>query len=145
MHADQFRQLLNRASTAAVGLAERFVSDDLNSDIRYHIILNQSYDGHATEQESLFPHDDGEEFDHATRAETVAQLCRDSRCPEWIDISVERVGPEYVVLRLLCCGRFTADHERMYYHDRNFGPFGIKSPDLPPNYREGDRFALPTA
>ena len=46
------------------------------------------------------------------------------------------------MFRLTCCGRYTADPARMYYGSRGLNPFAIKSPVLPPEFRDGDRFAL---
>ena len=39
-------------------------------------------------------------------------------------------------------GRYTDDNSKMYYASRGLGPFGVKSPELPPRFREGERFAL---
>jgi len=72
----------------------------------------------------------------------MALLCRDGRCPEWIDISVEAVGEGVTVFRLTCCGRYTADPGRMHYTRHGLGPFGVKSPVLPRGFREGERFSL---
>lgn len=47
------------------------------------------------------------------------------------------------MVKMLCCGRFTSDPQKMYYSERGFGPFGIKSPDLPRDYTEGLQFEIP--
>ena len=59
--------------------------------IRYHVLLNQSCDDHATSDDVLYPEDDGKEIDRISAETVVALLCRDGRCPEWIDVSVEAV------------------------------------------------------
>ena len=93
-------------------------------------------------------HHQGDSHQDLTRisAETVvALLHRDGRCPEWIDVSVEAIGTGFTLLRLLCCGRYTDDRKKMHYDDQGLGPFGIKSPVLPPNYVEGSKFDIPHA
>ena len=98
---------------------------------------NQSFDGNTTTDEVVFPEDNGREVNAASAEEVLKLLYRDGCCPEWIDIAAEAVGQDFTLLRLLCCGRFTNDLRKMYYQDRGMGPFGIKSPALPPDFAEG--------
>lgn len=143
MNANEFRTLLVAASTLAIRFARTCVSDKLSFDCRYHVLLNQSFDGHATDDVVLYPEDDGREFADQSEDQAIALLCRDRRCPEWIEVSVEASNPNYSLLQLLCCGRFTANRSSMYYESRGLGPFGIKSPKLPPDFTDGMRFRLP--
>ena len=139
----QFHILLVAASFVSLRLAQRYVSHDLPiGGFRYGVSLNQSHDAAATQDERVFPSDEGRIVEGLTEQEVVALLCRNGTCPEWIDIYPEAVGPGVTLFRLLCCGRFTPDPAKMYYTSRGLGPFGIKSPVLPPKFREGDRFAL---
>ncbi len=47
---------------------------------------------------------------------------------------------------MLCCGRFTANEQLLYYEDGEGErmPFHVKSPPLPPSYdpESGERFSL---
>jgi hypothetical protein len=139
----EFHQLLLTASNNAARFAERYVTPRLPDNFRYHVLLNQSFDGNATPDEVLYPQDDGKEVVRDSDKEVVALLYREGRCPEWIDVSVEAIGSGFTLLRMLCCGRFTNDLKKMYYSNRGLGPFGIKSPELPPDYVEGSRFNIP--
>jgi hypothetical protein len=73
----------------------------------------------------------------------VDLFCRDQRVPQWIDIAVAYRGAEHSHLSIICCGRYHCDDARLYYYDQGTQPFGIKSPTLPPGYKEGTRFWLP--
>jgi hypothetical protein len=69
-------------------------------------------------------------------------LCRQGKVPVWIDISVESVYKDQTIFRLLCAGRYTDNEEEFYYNKRETAMFGIKSPTMPPNYVEGQKFKL---
>jgi hypothetical protein len=139
----EFIGLLHKASVASVDFARRYVRNRLPDTYRYHLALNQSFDGHATPEERVFPEDDGREHTSVSMEGVADLLLRDGRCPEWIDVSVEAEGADYTLLRLLCCGRYSEDRSRMYYTDRGMGPFGIKSPTLPPGYADEGTFTIP--
>ena len=143
MTRSEFMSLLAKATTASVDFARRYVENDLPEAVRFHVLLNQSYDGNATADERVYPEDDGREYSCLSAHEVGNALLRDGRCPEWIDISVEAQSATDTRVCLLCCGRFTDDQHRMYYTDRGMGPFGIKSPALPFGYKEGTRFRVP--
>jgi hypothetical protein len=143
MTRDQFIVLLQKASVASVDFARRYVLNRLPEAHRYHVVLNQSFDGNATPEERVYPEDDGSEHTSISVEGVADLLLRDGRCPEWIDVSVEAEGADYTLLRLLCCGRYSEDQRRMYYTDRGMGPFGIKSPSFPPDYTDGGTFTIP--
>lgn len=144
MTRNEFIGLLREATAYSVEVARRFVENELPEPVRFHVVLNQSFDGNASADERVYPADDGREYVCLTEAAVGDALVRDGRCPEWIDISVEAQSAAETHVRLLCCGRYTADLRRMYYADRGTGPFGIKSPDLPVGFTPGVRFKVPT-
>ena len=144
MSEADFRILLIAASFLAVRFGQEFVSQDLPFNFRYSVHLNQSCDDHATPEHVLYPADDGKIVENIDENDVVMLLYRSGRCPEWIDVSAHRIGPSFTELQLLCCGRFTSNRDTMYYNDRGLGPFGLKSPVLPPDYVDGQRFELPT-
>ena len=137
-------------ATASTNLGDQIIMEAVRREIdevcadafQYSVDLNQSWDDNATADEVLFPSDDARTIEGLTEREVVALLCRDETCPEWIDLRVEVVGAGVTIFRLTCCGRYTADPGRMYYSSRGLGPFGVKSPVLPPRFREGERFSL---
>ncbi|MCP4990267.1 MAG: hypothetical protein GY928_30785 [Colwellia sp.] len=143
METNDFKTYLTSASYYAVKIAEDFVKNKLHYDFRYHVFLNQSFDGHASDENDLYPEDNDKELLNLEANDVAKILCRNNKIPEWIDISVEGTGKDFTLLRLYCCGRFTAEREKLYYFDRGQGPFGIKSPSLPLGYIEGKKFKVP--
>ncbi|MCA9146947.1 MAG: hypothetical protein H6821_02915 [Planctomycetaceae bacterium] len=140
-----FHVLLIASSFLAVRFGQRYVSQTLPFDFRYDVRLNQSCDDHATPDDVLYPDDNDRVVSCDSESDVVALLFRDGRCPQWIDISAARVGETFTEMRLLCCGRFTNDRDKLYYTRGGTGPFGIKSPVFPPDYKEGTKFLLPQA
>jgi hypothetical protein len=119
------------------------VANNLHESFRYHVLLNQSFDGNASTSVRVYPQDDDREYSSLSADEAVNVLVREGRCPEWIDISVEAESDSFTLMRLLCCGRFTDEPKQFYYTRQGTGPFGIKSPNLPLEHREGVRFPIP--
>ena len=144
MTRSEFMSLLTKATRASVDFARRYVENDLPETVRFHVLLNQSYDGNANAEEHIYSEDDGRELPSVTSDGVAELLVRDGRCPEWIDVAVEAEGGDHTLMRLLCCGRYTADESRMYYTRQGTGPFGIKSPNLPFGYAEGTKFRIPS-
>ena len=140
-----FRVLLIASSFMAVRFGQRYVTQTLPFDFRYDVHLNQSCDDHATPDDVVYPDDNDRVVYCGSESDVVALLSRDGRCPQWIDISASRVGDTFTEMRLICCGRFTNDRDKLYYTDGGTGPFGLKSPVLPPDYEEGTTFSLPPA
>ena len=138
----EFRVLLIAASFITVRFGQNYVTQSLPFEFQYHVNLNESFDT-ETDDDYLRPDDLGRTVDAASESDVVALLYRDGRCPDWIDVSVYRIGAGFTELRLICSGRFTNDRTKMCYHSRGLGPFGIKSPDLPPGFVEGSTFAIP--
>lgn len=144
MTRDDFGIILDKATASALAFAQKLVLQSLPVQPVYEVHLNQSFDELPATDSVLFPHEDNLVLKAQSRDSVVECLFRDGRCPEWIDISAHAVGPDFTLFRLLCCGRFTSDDSRMYYHSCGLGLFGIKSPDLPKSYQDGQRFALQT-
>ncbi|HBJ86960.1 MAG TPA: hypothetical protein DDZ88_24500 [Verrucomicrobiales bacterium] len=125
------------------------VTNDLPTDYRYVVYLNQSFDESPLEaDETIYPDDPfgvGDLSSPLSSVEIVQLLCRDDAVPEWIDISAYRVTDCFTVFSLHCCGRFTSNIKRLYYGDSDLCPFGIKSPVFPPRWKEEQgRFDLNT-
>lgn len=144
MTRDAFMDLLRRATADSIDFAKRFVTNDLPAAVRYRVLLSQSFDGNATSEDRVYPEDEGREIECLSPDEVGDLLSREQRCPAWIDVSVEAQSSTETLVRLLCCGRFVNDPRRMYYMIGGMGPFGIKSPDLPLGFVEGEtKFTLP--
>ncbi|WP_237229255.1 hypothetical protein [Rubinisphaera sp. JC750] len=146
MDKAEFAKLFQKASAACVEFAREHVTDLLPDATRYELFPNCSYDENPLrEDERVFPDDRlaDDEFHEMDATQVVDFLWRDGMVPEWIDLSVVSADEQHTVAELRCCGRFTANSELLYYRQRNMGPFGIKSPDLPVGYfGNPQRFSL---
>jgi hypothetical protein len=142
MRPNDFRTLLIAASFEATRFGQRFVFDVLPFTFRYVAYLNDSHDVGADPEFILYPQDEGKVVTLESESAVVDLLLREGRCPQWIDVAVHGVSPHFTLLRLRCCGRYTDERSKLYYDKRGLGPFGIKSPDFPKNWREGERFKL---
>ncbi|MDZ4403745.1 hypothetical protein [Prosthecobacter sp.] len=145
----KFEQALRGASEASRQFALTVVTNDLPTDYRYVVYLNQSFDESPLEADvTVYPDDPlgvGDLGSPLSTVEVVQLLCRDDAVPEWVDISAYRVTDRFTVFSLHCCGRFTSNIERLYYGDSDLCPFGIKSPVFPPRWKEAQgRFDLNT-
>ena len=143
MRPADFRLRLDAASLYATRFAATMIRDKLPFEFRYCAVLNASHDGNREADEIVFPMDDNVIHEDLDAKEVVELLCRDERVPQWIDIAVGFCGRDHSHLSLICCGRYHGDDSRLYYFDQGTQPFGIKSPNFPPRYKDGTRFRLP--
>ena len=134
MTRERFTHAMRLAAEAARAFAATMVTDDLPAECRFVVFLNQSCDDTLSEGEFVYPNDPlrvGNLTHSLTLDQVVDLLWRDSRVPEWIDMSACRTTPDFTLLSLMCCGRFTDHPDLLYYADSAHCPFGIKSPNLP--------------
>ena len=142
MRKVDFHFLLLGASYASFKFAEGMVSDELSTEFRYNVDLSMSHDSPDLTGFVVYPEDAGKRYTMLTAKEVVDVLCRDEKVPVWVDVSVESVTQGFTVFRLLCAGRFSGNPDTYYYSQGGSGPFGIKSPVLPPDHVEGKKFKL---
>jgi hypothetical protein len=138
----EFAVLLVTSTADAIAFARSMVLDELPANYRYRVFPNQSWDGPLEPDDVVYPNDsldDMHGYIEMGRNACIRYLYRDGRVPQWIDISVGAVAYDFTYIYLRCCGRFTADDERLYYKRFDRGPFGIKSPTIPPHIELGDR------
>lgn len=143
MRPEDFRFRLVAASFQTTLFASPMVQDILPFAFRYSVVLNQSCDDGREADETVYPGDDHQIHDDLSADNVIQLLCRDSKVPQWIDISVVFCSDAHTHLSLLCCGRYHSDEHRLYYFDKGTQPFGIKSPSLPAGFISGDRIRLP--
>lgn len=142
MLLSDFATLLDTSTADAIAFARSMVLDELPDSIAYRVFPNQSYDEHRAHDEVVYPDDSlahTHDYIEMGRDDCIRYLYRDGRVPQWIDISVGAVAHGLTYIYLRCCGRFTADDERLYYKQLGRGPFSIKSPAIPPHVELGDR------
>lgn len=135
---------LKHATHAAINFARQHITNETSDVVTYCVYLG--YDGPETEdlkEFRLFPEDKGKYFHRITAIEVVNLLWREDQVPVWIDIAVVASRKQETTMSLWCAGRYSGDEEKYYYRKRGTGPFGIKSPNLPYGYVQGELFTLP--
>ena len=142
MQEEEFKQLLLSATDQAKQFALNYIKNDLPVDNVYHIRLSLSHDDPSLTQFDIYPEDNGKTIKMADATTVVNTLLRKAKVPVWIDISVSEIIEDKTVLTLLCAGRYSDNEKELYYHQRGLGPFGVKSPNLPADYKEGTKFKV---
>jgi hypothetical protein len=141
-----FAARFTASAQAAWAFGRELIAEELPAVLMFRVPLNQSYDGHPPQPgEVRFPQDSGQHRAAALNkcdAQTVvAELWRDGRVPEWINLSVVGETGAETVIEVVCCGRFTDDDTRLYHAGEGAPPFHVLGPALPPR-RDGARFSI---
>lgn len=144
MTKSEFKILLNGASFISFKFAKQYLKNRLVPEFRYDVYLNISNDSPTLTQFDLYPEDDGNVEYGLTDVEVSELLYRKGKIPVWVNISVCKSDKKVTTFELLCSGRYSDNKEEYYYNSGGTGPFGIKSPILPINYKEGQKFRLKT-
>ncbi len=142
MTKQEFLFHLSGASFLTFKFAENFVKNKLSTNFKYNLHLNSSVDDKSQEKFDRYPEDNKKVYSNLNKNEVVELLYRKGKIPVWIDISVLNSNKNWTTLELICAGRYTNEKEELYYNKNGTGPFGIKSPTFPPNYKEGKKFKL---
>lgn len=142
MTKNEFLFHLKGASLIALKFAENYVKNKLTTDFKYNVILNVSTDDPSLIQFDIYQDDDGKMKLDLTDQEVIELLYRKGKIPVWIDINVLKSSRKSTTFNLLCAGRYSDDKKEYYYNKNGSGPFGIKSPKLPIDYKEGKKFKL---
>ncbi|MBV1849319.1 hypothetical protein [Catellatospora tritici] len=142
MDKDTFTSRFRQAAEMAHRFAQTMISEPLPDALSFRVRLNQSYDGHPPRPgEVRFPEDSSWEkassLHRVDLATAVAQLWRDGRVPEWINVMVTSETGTETVFEVVCCGRFTGDDEHLYHEREGMPPFHALGPWLPPRRHEG--------
>jgi hypothetical protein len=143
MQEEEFKLLLASATELAKQFALNYIENELPSNNAYTIRLSLSHDDAGLTQFDLYPEDNGKTVETADINTVITTLLRKGKVPVWIDISVSEIRENKTLLTLLCAGRFSDNINELYYHQRDLGPFGVKSPNLPVDYKDGIKFKLP--
>lgn len=142
MTKEEFLILINRASFVSFKFAEQYLKNKLVPEFRYDVFLNISQDDTSLTQFDIYPEDNERIETGLTDKEVCDLIYRNSKIPVWIDIAVNKSDRKVTTFKLLCAGRYSDDKEEYYYQSGGTGPFGIKSPNLPADYKEGQKFTL---
>ena len=149
MDKSVFSERLWRAAECARDFARTLVIERLPDAIRFEVHLNQSHDGNPLHpDERVYPEDTeripASRRSRLTREEAVELLWREGAVPEWVNLSVSREDGEHTLIGLECCGRFTANTQRLYHEREGYPPFHVLGPSLSPSYdsEKGGRFSL---
>lgn len=112
----------------------------------FRVRVNQSYD-HSDPRpgEVRFPEDSARDRAMALSrcdADTaIAELWRDGRVPEWVNVAVVDETGMATVIEIVCCGRFTDDEDRLYNAAEGVPPFHVLGPMLPASH-DGTPFGI---
>lgn len=142
MTKPEFNILLLGVSYVSFKFAQEFLLNDLKPTFRYDLELNASNDTPEETQFETYPEDNGKKHYNLTDKEVVNVLYRNDKIPVWIDIAVYKSNEETTTFKLNSAGRYSDDKNEFYYAQRGSGPFGIKSPNLPFNYKKGSKFRI---
>ena len=142
MTKDDFNAYLLSSAYLATKLTQPMVKERLTFDFRFTVKLNASYGVFDDSRFRRFPMDDGKILTSLTETETADILVRDEYVPVWIDINVSIVFKGVTILDLFCAENYSNKMEDFYYSQIGHGPFGIKSPPLPANWQQGEKFWL---
>ncbi|RYE23052.1 MAG: hypothetical protein EOP51_11670 [Sphingobacteriales bacterium] len=143
MQEEVFRLLLSKATAEAKAFASRYIKNQLRENNAYRIQLNISEDDPALTQFELYPEDKGTVIEWVDSDTVLSTLLRKGKVPVWIDIAVLEIDRNTTLLSLMCAGRYSGEESQFYYRDSERAPFGVKSPNLPIDYKEGVQFAIP--
>jgi len=144
MTKQEFLILINGASFVSFKIAQQYLKNKLIPEFRYDVHLNVSNDDPELTQFDTYPEDNERVETGLTDKQVRDLLYRNGKVPVWIDIAVHKSDRQITTFKLLCAGRYSDDKKEYYYQQGGTGPFGIKSPNLPINYQEGQKFKLKT-
>jgi hypothetical protein len=144
------RSVFHERLRSAVGLAVKFagsmILDILQNNPSFIVATNDSNDSNIKGGETRFGALDlkPNEFWGPLENENlvVDLLWKNGLVPEWIDVCLATDSKNRQYIELHCCGRFTADEERLYYRERGIPPFSIKSPAIPSGVDQGGKFLM---
>ncbi|MFN8354035.1 MAG: hypothetical protein U0Y10_06315 [Spirosomataceae bacterium] len=142
MTSNEFLRLLQCASIIAHDFAKNYVLDELPTDYLYTVTLNATSGNPNVKRFDSYSNDNGKKIEYITAKQVIELLYRKHKIPIWIDIAVESVYEYKTIFRLLCAGYYSDNETDYYYTSNGTGPFGIKSPILPPDFIEGEKFKL---
>ena len=117
MDRECFKELLLKAKSEALAFARKLVFNRISDNVRYVVEFNDQYNV-ATKCPTI--------------ESVVNMLWHDGQMPIWIDIYVYDVKCRVTTVWLLASERTVTEYSDTYYADRGTGPFGVKSPHIPP-------------
>jgi hypothetical protein len=142
MKKEDFIFHLDRASFSAKNFAENYVVNTLHKNFRYDVILCAPNDGSNLEGYEEYRAGKSKRKYDLTNKEAADLIYRKEGVPIWIDISVVKTDENKTTINLLCSSEISMNEEQLYYHESGSAPFGVKSPNLPFNFKEGKKFKI---
>jgi hypothetical protein len=147
MDRETFRHHFATAAARARDYARTSVAEPLPEAVRFRLRLNSSYDGNPLRDDQIVYPADGS-FERARALhdvnfdEALAELWREGRVPEWVDLVVVGETGEATLIEALVCGRFTADDQGLYHQGTGHPPFSALGPAPPADHPEGRTFSI---
>lgn len=145
MDRETFASRFASSAARARDFAQTLVLESLPRDLLFRVRLNSSNDRNASPEAVVYPEDSAYERANALRRcslETVIDtLWRDGRVPEWINLSAIDTTDDATLVEVVCCGRFTADDDRLYHQQEGAPPFHVLGMTLPAD-NKGEQFSI---
>lgn len=140
MEKSVFEGRLLKASEEAFILAKDIITEQLSTTFRYIIVQNQSNDSNSSAQaqigfrQELIPANPSAEPLSSTKV--AGHLWRDSKIPEWIDISVDYTNSDFTCMVLRCCAKYSSiESPRWTLSQKDLAPFSLRYPKFPKGWR----------
>lgn len=141
MHKNHFKDNLKKSTLSAIEFGVKFINNKISNNITYDVALNCSYDENLIDYE-IYREDDKKLIKDIDLDKVVEVLYRNGKVPAWINISICKSNKRNTRLMLECAGRYTDDLSNLYYVSSGTHPFGVKSPQMLPWIKEGDKYYL---
>ena len=143
-----FENSLIKAANRAREFTQKYVTNNLPTEIEFKVYLNCSYDEHTMREGELRITRDWENeiYEFNTPAEVVDLIWIEGKIPEWINVTLESENGESTTVALICCGRFSSNPRHIYHILQGLPPFHIVGPNLPSNWEgleKSGKFQLP--
>lgn len=142
MTKEEFFFHLQGASFQALKFAENYVKTELKTNFTYNVIFTESQVHKDVPGVEFLKRHDKKMVLEIKDSEVVDLLYVKGKIPIWIDINVLKSSRKATTFNLLCSGEYSSEKKYFYYNVNGSGPFGVKSPNLPPGYKEGQKFKL---
>jgi hypothetical protein len=142
MTKEEFLFQLQKASIGAAEFAEEFITNKVIRKFKYDVILIAPLESKGSDGFKEYPEGRSKKVFGVDMNRAADLIYQEGKAPIWIDISVSKVKRTTTILRLICSRDYSNKKEELYYLENGTEPFGIKSPFLPVDYKEGVKFKL---
>lgn len=129
-----FKANLNVAIDRALEFAKSLVTNKLQGELKYLVLLEGSYGEFGLDKAKVVD-DTVQEYTKFSNLENVTKLLwRSGAVPEWINVYVVSETAGDTNIKLDCCNRFTDDPKLVYHVEKGIAPFHVLGPPVPADF-----------